>query len=164
MVSLINQQPLVAETPAFNYLQTGFIKVVNDSRKQLDDLSKNMEKQSRQTNETIENVFNSSAQQMFIIIAIAAIFGIAMGMFIAYQIVKQLGGEPDYAADITRQIAAGNLMVDVETNENNKQSLLYAMKEMDTWEPVDSLGDCYLDDKYTALDVARYYFDVELDK
>ena len=130
MVSLINQQPLVTETPAFNYLQTEFIKVVNDSRKQLDDLSKNMEKQSRQTNETIENVFNSSAQQMFIIIAIAAIFGIAMGMFIAYQIVKQLGGEPDYAADITRQIAAGNLMVDVETNENNKQSLLYAMKEM----------------------------------
>ena len=130
MVSLINQQPLVTETPAFNYLQTEFIKVVNDSRKQLDDLSKNMEKQSRQTNETIENVFSSSAQQMFIIIAIAAIFGIAMGMLIAYQIVKQLGGEPDYAADITRQIAAGNLMVDVETNENNKQSLLYAMKEM----------------------------------
>ena len=36
--------------------------------------------------------------------------------------------------------------------------------EMDTWEPVDSLGGCYLDDNYTALDVARDYFDVELDK
>ena len=130
MVNLINQQPLVAETPAFNYLQTEFIKVVNDSRKQLDDLSKNMEKQSLQTSETIESIFNSSAQQMFIIIVIAAVFGIAMGMFIAYRIVKQLGGEPDYAADITRQIAAGNLTVEVETNENNKLSLLYAMKEM----------------------------------
>ena len=130
MVSLINQQPLVTETPAFNYLQTEFIKVVNDSRKQLDDLSKNMEKQSLQTSETIESIFNSSAQQMFIIIVIAAVFGIAMGMFIAYRIVKQLGGEPDYAADITRQIAAGNLTVEVETNENNKLSLLYAMKEM----------------------------------
>ena len=130
MVSLINQQPLVTETPAFHYLQTEFIKVVNDSRKQLDDLSKNMENQSQKTNETIESIFNSSAQQMFIIIAIAALFGIAMGIFIAYRIVKQLGGEPDYAADITRQIAAGNLTVEVETNENNKQSLLYAMKEM----------------------------------
>lgn len=130
IVNLINQQPLVAETPALNYLQTEFIKVVNDSRKQLDDLSKNMEKQSLQTSETIESIFNSSAQQMFIIIVIAAVFGIAMGMFIAYRIVKQLGGEPDYAADITRQIAAGNLTVEVETNENNKQSLLYAMKEM----------------------------------
>ena len=36
--------------------------------------------------------------------------------------------------------------------------------EMDTWEPVDSLGGCYLDDNYTALDVARDHFDVDLDK
>ena len=36
--------------------------------------------------------------------------------------------------------------------------------EMDTWEPVDSLGGCYLDDNYTALDVARDRFDVDLDK
>ena len=36
--------------------------------------------------------------------------------------------------------------------------------EMDTWEPVDSLGGCYLDDTYTAEDVAREYFDVDLDK
>lgn len=30
------------------------------------------------------------------------------------------------------------------------------------WEGVDSLAGCYLDDKYTALDVAREHFDVEI--
>lgn len=35
-------------------------------------------------------------------------------------------------------------------------------REMDTWEPVDWLGGCYLDDEYTALDVAREHFDVEI--
>ena len=35
--------------------------------------------------------------------------------------------------------------------------------EMDTWEYADSLADCYLDDNYTALDVAREHFDVVLD-
>ena len=34
--------------------------------------------------------------------------------------------------------------------------------EMDTWEAVDSLCGCYLDDDYTALDVAREHFDVEI--
>ena len=34
--------------------------------------------------------------------------------------------------------------------------------EMDTWEPVDSIGGNYLDDEYTAIDVAREYFDVEI--
>ena len=36
--------------------------------------------------------------------------------------------------------------------------------EMDTWEYADSLCGCYLDDEYTALDVAREHFDVDLDK
>lgn len=34
--------------------------------------------------------------------------------------------------------------------------------EMDTWELEDSLGGCYLDDKYTALDVARENFNLEI--
>lgn len=130
IIDLINQQPLAAETPAFQYLQAEFSKVVTECWKQLDDLSRNMEKQSTQTNKNIENIFSSSTQQMFIIISIAAIVGIAMGMLISYKIVKQLGGEPDYAVEITRKIAAGDLTIEVETNENNKHSLLYAMKEM----------------------------------
>ena len=36
--------------------------------------------------------------------------------------------------------------------------------EMDTWEYADSLGGCYLDDKYTVFDVARDHFDVDIDK
>ena len=35
--------------------------------------------------------------------------------------------------------------------------------EMDTWEPVDSLGGCYLDDTYTAEDVAQDHFGLVLD-
>ena len=35
--------------------------------------------------------------------------------------------------------------------------------EEDYWKEVDSLGGCYLDDEYTALDVAREHFDVVLD-
>lgn len=31
------------------------------------------------------------------------------------------------------------------------------------WDYVDSLGECYLNDEYTAIDVAREHFDVALD-
>lgn len=34
--------------------------------------------------------------------------------------------------------------------------------EMDTWEWEDSLGGCYLDDEYTAIDVARDHFNLEI--
>ena len=33
---------------------------------------------------------------------------------------------------------------------------------MDGWDSIESIWGCYLDNNYTALDVARYCFDVEL--
>lgn len=35
-------------------------------------------------------------------------------------------------------------------------------RELDIWEYADSMGGCYLDDTYTAIDVAREHFDVEI--
>ena len=51
-------------------------------------------------------------------------------------LVKRLGGEPDYAARIAGQIAAGQLSVEVLTRPNDRDSLLFAMKSMR-----DSLAD-----------------------
>ncbi|MFZ2853587.1 MAG: MCP four helix bundle domain-containing protein [Rhodocyclaceae bacterium] len=43
---------------------------------------------------------------------------------------KQLGGELEYAANISRRIAAGDLEVRIDTRPDDKTSLLAAMKEM----------------------------------
>ena len=74
------------------------------------------------------------------------------------EIGKEIGLYPEYAA-----WRRGDVFI-VEHQKREHWTNADETAEMDTWEPVDSLGDCYLDDKYTALDVARYYFDVELDK
>ena len=64
-------------------------------------------------------------------------WGIGIGGFIALalffvgrNIVNTLGGDPQYAAEITRQIAAGNLSTDVKCAPGDKDSLLAGMKEM----------------------------------
>lgn len=51
----------------------------------------------------------------------------------------------------------------VEHQKREQWSNADETAEMDTWEPVDSLAECYLNDEYTALDVAREHFDVDLD-
>lgn len=43
---------------------------------------------------------------------------------------RQLGGEPAYAAKITRDIADGDLSVDIQLKAGDQSSLLYAMKTM----------------------------------
>ncbi|WP_423707959.1 methyl-accepting chemotaxis protein [Undibacterium sp. WLX3042] len=59
--------------------------------------------------------------------------GIVLSLIIvvvARNIERAIGGEPEYAADIAKGIAAGDLTVNVETGENDKDSLLFAMKTM----------------------------------
>ena len=49
---------------------------------------------------------------------------------IARSLIRQLGGEPTYAAGIAARIAAGDLAVAIETRQNDQASLLAAMKAM----------------------------------
>jgi len=58
------------------------------------------------------------------------LFSGMFGYLIASRLLKQLGGEPGYAAAIVAQIATGDLTVAVETKAGDRSSLLYAMKRM----------------------------------
>jgi methyl-accepting chemotaxis protein len=68
--------------------------------------------------------------------AVLAVSGVALllaglvGFLLARSITRQLGGEPDYAAHIAREIAAGNLAIDVQTRADDHSSLLAAIKTM----------------------------------
>ncbi|GGI52910.1 methyl-accepting chemotaxis protein [Oxalicibacterium solurbis] len=54
----------------------------------------------------------------------------AIGMVIARGMLRQLGGEPDYAASVASSIAAGDLTVDVQLRKGDSGSLLFAMRGM----------------------------------
>ncbi len=53
-----------------------------------------------------------------------------LGGFITRNLLRQLGGEPAYAADIVSRIAAGDLTVNVETKGGDTSSMLAAIKGM----------------------------------
>jgi methyl-accepting chemotaxis protein len=61
----------------------------------------------------------------------AIVAGAGVAFWLTRNIMRQLGGEPDYAAAIAAAIAAGDLTrrVDVD-NEHNSASLLFAMRTM----------------------------------
>jgi methyl-accepting chemotaxis protein len=61
------------------------------------------------------------------VIGIFLTIGIAL---IIRSIERSIGGDPEYAADIARRIADGNLDVDVVTKPGDQSSLMYAIKEM----------------------------------
>jgi len=56
--------------------------------------------------------------------------GIAVAAMIIRALLTKLGGEPDYAAEITRRIASGDLTMKITTKDGDKSSLLFSMKTM----------------------------------
>ncbi|MBC3868653.1 methyl-accepting chemotaxis protein [Undibacterium oligocarboniphilum] len=55
---------------------------------------------------------------------------VAVSLFIVRGLIRQLGGEPDYAATMTRHIAAGNLTEDIVLRDKDNSSLLFSIKTM----------------------------------
>lgn len=67
-------------------------------------------------------------------LAVAGIVAIILSAVLAFVItrslLKQLGGEPGYAAEIVHKIADGDLSMTLELNPGDNSSLLYSMKTM----------------------------------
>lgn len=62
------------------------------------------------------------------VIGFALILGIVL--FIVMRMQRLLGGEPAYAADVVRRVAAGDLSVDVALKKSDQTSLLAGMSQM----------------------------------
>ena len=67
---------------------------------------------------------------MLLLCAIAIVVGSLAAWYISRALLRQLGGQPDYAAAIVGSIAAGNLAVEIDTAPRDRSSLLFAMKGM----------------------------------
>ncbi|AYR25700.1 methyl-accepting chemotaxis protein [Herbaspirillum rubrisubalbicans] len=101
-------------------------QIVLDINKVIDEVSAENDK-ARQTT-------NDMASRASIIVAVLTIIVAIISVLIAFVItrglLKQLGGEPAYAAQIAQQIAAGDLTSDVQTKLGDTTSLLFAIKQM----------------------------------
>jgi methyl-accepting chemotaxis protein len=96
----------------------------------LDQLAVLEDKLNAQMQIDAANGFSSGRTFMIIMGLLAVGISIFAALMITRGLLKQLGGEPDYTASIASSIANGDLAVSIDTNGNDKDSLLYEMKEM----------------------------------
>lgn len=91
----------------------------------------NMELASNATSMALAT--KSKATVLSIIISVITLIAIALiGFFIARNLLRQLGGEPDYAAAVVARIASGDLTQQVNTKLGDTTSMLAAIREMST--------------------------------
>jgi len=111
-----------------------YFKTVRDSYKPVSEgINALLKLQKDAVKQEYENA--QGRYQSTLIIAVAALVsGVSLSLFIGLVIVRrllnELGGEPNYAASVVKEIANGDLSANVELRPNDKSSLLYSIDSM----------------------------------
>ncbi|QIZ49423.1 methyl-accepting chemotaxis protein [Dickeya zeae] len=105
--------------------QENYFKAIND-------MVVYQKSDTRQSADNASDAARTAGLLMLALTAMSTVLGIAIAWSITRRIKKLLGGEPAYASDIARQIANGNLAINVELQAGDTTSLLAAMGDMRT--------------------------------
>ena len=96
-------------------------------------VNKLIDLEEQMSREQADNATRLARSFFFFMVALALVaiaIGTAAAWRISHSLLRQLGGEPDYAAAIAADIAAGNLAVRIDTRAGDNSSLLHAMAHM----------------------------------
>jgi len=101
-------------------------KYIENVIKLTDFQSELMQKVGEDADKAVQN-----ALMLIVVIALVALaLGVLIGFLITRNLMKQLGGEPDYAADAVSKIAGGDLTSHVAVKPGDNSSLLYSLSTM----------------------------------
>lgn len=85
---------------------------------------------AQEFNDANTQTFEATIETIVTVITIALVLTFILSALLIKSLTSQLGGEPDYAARIVREIADGNLTIEVMTAGNQTSSVLHAISDM----------------------------------
>jgi methyl-accepting chemotaxis protein len=88
------------------------------------------EQQNLDATQAAAAAYERARTVMLIIGSLALLTSLVAAVLITRGVVRELGCEPEHAAEIAGQIAAGNLAVQIDTKPGDDHSLLFAMRSM----------------------------------
>ena len=111
---------------AVELLQGSWVPANNAYWAQLETLGKYQGELMADSSADAANTYATARTLIVVLTIVALLLSIAIAWLITRSLLQLLGGEPDYAANLLREVAGGNLDVTVETRRNDDSSRLAA--------------------------------------
>ncbi|WP_050476815.1 methyl-accepting chemotaxis protein [Herbaspirillum rhizosphaerae] len=118
-----NEKALLLMFTETNDLQTAYINAWKD-------FIRFEQSQINNGIQTVDHTYDSAQFLLFGSLLAALVIGSAIGVVITRKLLRALGGEPTYTAQIAERIANGDLAVHVTTKDGDKTSLLFSIRKM----------------------------------
>jgi methyl-accepting chemotaxis protein len=129
-LALASAEPLMQRNEALSTALREARKHANALDNLLTLLAKQKEARAKAASKETTDMYESSRQFMLMLTLGSAMAGVALGVLITRSLTRQLGGEPNDAADVAAKIAGGDLNVTIDTRSGDKSSMMFAMKQM----------------------------------
>lgn len=100
------------------------------TRDALDELADSEEKISDAAAASAASAYRTARGLMIGLGAVAALFALVAAILVTRSILRQLGGEPTYAASVLGRVSDGDLGVEVALKPGDTTSMLHAVKSM----------------------------------
>ena len=85
---------------------------------------------SKQDEITAAKEYSDLRLIIILVSLLALVSSMVIGTLIARSLLRQLGAEPNYVRDVARQIATGDLTVEIDVGNANPDSLIFAINAM----------------------------------
>ncbi|MBG6079014.1 methyl-accepting chemotaxis protein [Rubrivivax gelatinosus] len=88
------------------------------------------EEQMKEASVTAQSEMAEGINLILMLATTAIVSAVIVALLITRNLVRTLGGEPAYAADVLGRVAQGDLTVEVATKKGDERSMLFAVKNM----------------------------------
>lgn len=118
------------KSSAMGYLRTDILPANAALEEAVRDLLKYQVQQMDEANTEGDVLYEQTRTLVLAMSAGAIVLAILIGFFITRSLLKLLGGEPSYAAEVLQQVAGGDLSVAVRTRKGDSTSMMANVKNM----------------------------------
>jgi methyl-accepting chemotaxis protein len=115
---------------AIEYLRSNFAPANRAYRAAVDELQKYEVARMEEASRNSGDVYATTRLIVIGLAAVAMLLAVVVAVVITRNLLKVLGGEPSYAAEVMRKVAVGDFTVDVDVRANDTSSLLYTTRQM----------------------------------
>ena len=101
--------------------------IIHDS---LEKISASMASEVEKADEEFDGERKDTVFKMLTSAVVVTVLLVMFALWITYNLLRQLGGEPAYVVDVLKQVAGGDLSVAIRTRSGDSSSMLAALKDM----------------------------------
>jgi methyl-accepting chemotaxis protein len=126
----LNELNRTDKARAIEYLRTDFAPANDAYMASLEDFVKLQDSEMKDADHEGERVYESTSTLVVALSIGAVLVAALVGFLITRNLLKVLGGEPAYAAEVMGKVAIGDFTVDVAVRPGDTSSLLFTTRQM----------------------------------